>query len=121
MKTVGKRLEAVQDRLGRKLLEASRTVAGGGNPWGVGMEKVRRKKRGDHVVWVEILGAEVGEANRIIERVRWSRLEGRIRDVAKKVWLGGSSRGRVRVSSSLEEENRKTELGKLARRGGQEK
>ena len=46
------------------------------------MEKVRRKKRGEDVVWAEILGArrrEVGEADsRKIERVRWSRLEGRI-------------------------------------------
>ena len=76
------------------------------------MEKVRRR------FW------ELGEerlVKLIVERVRWSRLEGRIRDVAKKVWLGGSRRGRVRVSSSLEEKNRKTELGKLARRGGQEK
>ena len=47
------------------------------------MKKVRRKKRGEEdVVWAEILGArrrEVGEADsRKIERVRWSRLEGRI-------------------------------------------
>ena len=66
------------------------------------MEKVRRKKRGEEaVIWVAILGAgqrEVGEADsRKIERVRWSRLEGRIRDVAKKVWLVGSQGGRVRV------------------------
>ena len=44
------------------------------------MEKVRRKKRGEDVVRVKILGArqkEVCEADRRkTERVRWSRLEG---------------------------------------------
>ena len=121
-KTVGKRLEAIQDWLGRKLLGANRTVAGEALHVEMGW-----KKRGD-VVWAEILGArrrEVGEAamhaSRKIERFRWCRLEGRIQDVAEKVRLGGSQRGRVRVSSSLEEENRKTELERLARRGGQEK
>ena len=42
------------------------------------MEKVRRKKRGEDVVWAEILGArrrEVGEADS--RKIRWSRLEGR--------------------------------------------
>ena len=57
----------------------------------------------------------------IVERVRWCRLEGRMQDVAEKVWFGGSQRGRVRVSSSLEEEDSRTELGNLAKKGGQEK
>ena len=36
-KAVGRNLESVQDRVGRKLLEASRTVAGG-NLWRVGLK-----------------------------------------------------------------------------------
>ena len=48
-------------------------------------------------------------------------LERRIRDVAKKIWFGESRRGRVRVSSRLEEQDRRMNQGKLARRDGQEK
>ena len=40
------------------ILNEMLTVGRGGNPWGDGMEKVRRKKRGEEdVVWAEILGA----------------------------------------------------------------
>ena len=68
---------------------------------------------------------ELGEERLVkllVEKLKEScQVEGRIQDVAKKVWLGGSQRGRVRVSSSLKRKIEKTELEKLARRGGQEK
>ena len=55
------------------------------------MKKVRREEK---MLWIDILGAkqrEVGKADsRKIERVRWCRLEGRIRCTAEKVWFEGS-------------------------------
>lgn len=43
-KTVGKRLEAVQDRLGRKLLGASRTVAGEAIRGEMGWRKLEERR-----------------------------------------------------------------------------
>ena len=57
-KTVGKRLEAVLDRLGRRLLGASRTVAGEAICVEMGWRKLEGKKRGEEdAVWAEVLGA----------------------------------------------------------------
>ena len=58
-KTAGKRLEAVQNRLGRRLLGASRTVAGEAIRGEMGWRKLEElKKRGEEdAVRVEVLGA----------------------------------------------------------------
>ena len=42
--------------------------------------------------------------------------EGRIRDVAEKIWFGRSRRGRVRVSSRLEEDELKNITGKTGKK-----
>ena len=127
-------MEAVQDRLGRKLLGASRTVAGEAIRGEMGWRKLEerreeKKKLYGRRFWELYIGEE-RLVKLIVEKLKESggvgwreEYEMLLRKYGLEVYsmTGGSRRGRVRVSSSLEEENRKTELGRLARRGGQEK
>ena len=87
LKTVGKRLEAVQ---GRKLLGAS-TMAGEAVHGEMGWRKLEERREEKKVLYgwrFQGLGEEAD--SRKIERVRRYMLERRIQDVAKKIWFGES-------------------------------